>query len=48
MSDIEIKKGRNKKNGQPDKIIPSYAANVSKACSKVKAFLKAGKQIIDN
>jgi predicted RNase H-like nuclease (RuvC/YqgF family) len=50
MSDNEIqqKKGRTKKNGQPDKRSTSSAANVSKARSKVKAFLKAGKQIIDN
>ena len=48
MSDTEIKKGRTKKNGQPDKRSTSSAANVSKARSKVKAFLKAGKQIIDN
>ena len=45
MSDTEIKKGRTKKNGQPDKRSTSSAANVSKARSKVKAFLKAGKQI---
>ena len=48
MSDIEIKKGRTKKNGEPDLRSKSSAANVSKARSKVKAFLKAGKQIIDN
>ena len=41
MSDTEIKKGRTKKNGQPDKRSTSSAANVSKARSKVKAFLKA-------
>ena len=50
MSDIEIreKKTRIKKNGEPDLRSKSSAANVSKARSKVKAFLKAGKQIIDN
>ncbi len=48
MSDIEIKKGRTKKNGEPDLRSKSSAANVSKARSKVKAFLQAGKQIIDN
>ncbi len=48
MSDIEIKKGRTKKNGQPDKRSTSSADNVSKARSKVKDFLKACKQIIDN
>ena len=48
MSDIEIKKGRTKKNGEPDLRSKSSAVNVSKARSKVKAFLKAGKQIIDN
>ncbi len=47
-NDIQQKKGRTKKNGQPDKSNTSSAANVSKARSKVKAFLKAGKQIIDN
>ncbi len=50
MSDNEIQqtKGRTKKNGQPDKRSTSSAANVRKARPKVKAFLKAGKQIIDN
>ena len=50
MSDQEIqqKKGRTKKNGDPDLRSSSSAVNVSKARSKVKAFLKAGKQIIDN
>ena len=50
MSDQEIqqKKGRTKKNGEPDLRSSSSAVNVSKARSKVKAFLKAGKQIIDN
>ena len=52
MSDNEIqqpiKKGRTKKNGDPDLRSSSSAVNVSKARSKVKAFLKAGKQIIDN
>ena len=50
MSDNEIeqKKGRTKKNGQPYKRSTSSAANVSKTRSKVKAFLQAGKQIIDN
>ena len=50
MSDGEIqaKKGRTKKNGDPDLRSSSSAVNVSKARSKVKAFLKAGKQIIDN
>ena len=48
MSDIEIKKGRTKKNGEPDLRSKSSAVNVSKARSKVKAFLQAGKQIIDN
>ena len=52
MSDNEIqqpiKKGRTKKNGDPDLKSSSSAVNVSKARSKVKAFLKAGKQIIDN
>ena len=50
MSDgeIQVKKGRVKKNGEPDLRSSSSAVNVSKARSKVKAFLKAGKQIIDN
>ena len=52
MSDNEIqqpiKKGRTQKNGEPDLRSSSSAVNVSKARSKVKAFLKAGKQIIDN
>jgi len=50
MSDgeIQVKKGRMKKNGDPDLRSSSSAVNVSKARSKVKAFLKAGKQIIDN
>ena len=50
MSDNEIpeQKGWTKKNGQPELRSKSSAVNVSKACSKVKAFLKAGKQIIDN
>ena len=50
MSDgeIQVKKGRMKKNGEPDLRSSSSAVNVSKARSKVKAFLKAGKQIIDN
>jgi len=50
MSDgeIQVKKGRTKKNGDPDLRSSSSAVNVSKARSKVKAFLKAGKQIIDN
>ncbi len=47
MSDIEIKKGRTKKNGEPDIRSKLAAANVSKARSKVKACLQAGKQIID-
>ena len=47
MSDMEIKKGRTKKNGEPDLRSKSSAANVSKARSKVKAFLQAGEQIID-
>ena len=46
MSDI--KQGRTKKNGEPDLRSKSSAVNVSKARSKVKAFLQAGKQIIDN
>ena len=45
---VEAKKGRVKKNGDPDRRSTSSALNVSKARSKVKAFLKAGKQIIDN
>ena len=51
MSDqetVSTKKGRTKKNGEPDRRSTSSALNVSKARSKVKAFLKAGKQIIDN
>ena len=48
MSDIEIKKGRTKKNGEPDLRSKSSAVNVSKARSKVKAFLQAGKQIMAN
>ena len=50
MSDgeIQVMKGRTKKNGEPDLRSSSSAVNVSKARSKVKAFLKAGKQIIDN
>ena len=47
-SEIQVKKGRTKKNGDPDLRSSSSAVNVSKARSKVKAFLKAGKQIIDN
>ena len=47
-SEIQVKKGRTKKNGEPDLRSSSSAVNVSKARSKVKAFLKAGKQIIDN
>ena len=42
MSDNEIqqpiKKGRTKKNGDPDLRSSSSAVNVSKARSKVKAF----------
>ena len=45
---VEAKKGRVKKNGDPDRRSTSSALNVSKARSKVKDFLKAGKQIIDN
>ena len=50
MSDNEIPetKTRTKKNGEPDLRSKSSAVNVSKARSKVKAFLKAGKQIIEN
>ena len=51
MSDheiVEAKKGRVKKNGGPDRRSTSSALNMSKARSKVKAFLKAGKQIIEN
>ena len=50
MSDNEIlaKKTRTKKNGEPDLRSKSSAVNVSKARSKVKVFLKAGKQIIEN
>jgi hypothetical protein len=47
-SEIQVKKGRTKKNGEPDLRSSSSAVNVSKARSKVKACLKAGKQIIDN
>ena len=46
--EIQVKKRRTKKNGEPDLKSSSSAVNVSKARSKVKAFLKAGKQIIDN
>ena len=50
MSDNEIpvRKTRTEKNGEPDLRSKSSAVNVSKARSKVKAFLKAGKQIIEN
>ena len=51
MSDQEIaavKKGRTKKNGEPDMRSVKSAINVSKARSKVKAFVKMGKQIIEN
>ncbi len=50
MSDIKIpeQKGRTKQNGQPDLRSKSSAANVSNARSTVKAFLQAGKPIIDN
>ena len=51
MSDQEIaavKKGRTKKNGEPDMRSVKSALNVSKARSKVKAFVKMGKQIIEN
>ena len=47
-SEIQVKKGRTKKNGEPDLRSSSSAVKVSKARFKVKAFLKAGKQIIDN
>ena len=43
MSEPEIvkaKKGRTKKNGDPDRRSTSSALNVSKARSKVKAFEK--------
>ena len=49
MSDQEMevpKKGRTKKNGEPDMRSVKSALNVSKARSKVKAFVKMGKQII--
>ena len=51
MSDQEIaavKKGRTKKNGEPDMRSVKSALNVSKARSKVKAFVKMGKQIMEN
>ena len=50
MSDQEMqvpKKGRTKKNGEPDMRSVKSALNVSKARSKVKAFVKMGKQIIE-
>ena len=48
MSDTEIKKGRTKKNGQPDKRSTSSAANVSTARSKVNSDSEeSGDDIID-
>ena len=35
-----------KKNGEPDQRSVKSSANMSKACSRVKEFLKAGKQIV--
>ena len=50
MSDTEaqeeVKKVKLTKKGNPDPRSIKSAANVSKARSKVKAFLKAGKQIM--
>ena len=50
MSDTEaqeeVKKVKLTKKGKPDQRSIKSAANVSKARSKVKAFLKAGKQIM--
>ena len=45
---MSTKQGRTKKNGEPDRRSTSSALNASKARSKVKAFLRAGKQIIEN
>ena len=42
----EVKKVKLTKKGKPDQRSIKSAANVSKARSKVKAFLKAGKQIM--
>jgi len=42
----EVKTVRLTKKGKPDQRSIKSAANVSKARSKVKAFLKAGKQIL--
>jgi hypothetical protein len=42
----EVKKVKLTKKGKPDQRSIKSAANVSKARSKVKAFLKAGKQIL--
>ena len=52
MSDTEaqeeVKTVKLTKKGKPDQRSIKSAANVSKARSKVKAFLKAGKQIMHN
>ena len=42
----EVKTVKLTKKGKPDQRSIKSAANVSKARSKVKAFLKAGKQIL--
>ena len=44
----EVKTVKLTKKGKPDQRSIKSAANVSKARSKVKAFLKAGKQIMHN
>ena len=44
----EVKTDKLTKKGKPDQRSIKSAANVSKARSKVKAFLKAGKQIMHN
>ena len=50
MSDTEaqeeVKKVKLTKKGKPDQRSIKSAANVSKARSKVKAFVKAGNQIL--
>ena len=47
--EVESKKPtRMTKKGKPDQRSIKSAANVSKARTKVRAFLKAGKQILNN
>ena len=49
VEEVESKKPtRMTKKGKPDQRSIKSAANVSKARTKVRAFLKAGKQILHN